>query len=202
MVMKFAVVAILVLLAACNAPRPTGDRTSADAGGAADELPILPIGGEFTLTDQDNRPFTLSSLEGKVALIFFGYTMCPDACPTTLSKLSSAYARLTPEERARVKTLYITVDPERDTPAVMKEHLSYFGVDAVGLSGSVEEVSKVAAQFGAHFERSTDTTAAGYLMSHTVKVFGLDAKGRTRLLIDYDAGVDLVVQEIHRLLAA
>ena len=144
----------------------------------------------------------LSSLRGKVVLIFFGYTMCPDACPTTLSKLSSAYARLTEAERARVKAVYITVDPERDTPAVLKEHLTYFGVDAVGLTGSVEDTARVASQFGAHFEKTGDKTAAGYLMSHTVSVFGLDAKGQTRLLIDYEAGVDLVVREIRALLSA
>jgi protein SCO1/2 len=170
--------------------------------GASTELPILPIGGDFTLTDQSGQPFTLSSLKGKVVLVFFGYTTCPDACPTTLSKLSSATAKLTEAERARVKVIYITVDPERDTPAVMKEHLKYFSVDATGLTGSVEDVSKVAAQFGAHFEKTSDRTAAGYLMSHTVSVFGLDATGQTRLLMDYEAGVDLVVKEIRSLLAA
>ena len=197
--MRRATIALLVasLAAACSspAPPPTVGTESAD-------LPILPIGGEFTLTDHDGQPFTLSSLKGKVALIFFGYTMCPDACPTTLSKLSSAYARLTPEERARVKTVYISIDPERDTPAVMKEHLTYFGVDAIGLTGSVEETANVARQFGAHFEKTSEKTAGGYLMSHTVSIFGVDDEGRTRLLIDYEASVDLVVKEIRALLAA
>ena len=189
--------------AACSGPgrEPTAAAGSSPAESPA-ELPVLPIGGDFTLTDQDGRPFALSSLKGRVVLIFFGYTMCPDACPTTLSKLSSAYGRLRDDERARVKAVYITVDPARDTPQVMKEHLAYFGVDAVGLTGTVEETAKVAAQFGAHFERSSESTAAGYLMSHTVSVFGLDAEGRTRLLIDYEAGVELVVKEIRALLAA
>jgi protein SCO1/2 len=192
-----------VLLAGCAPPgREAPASVGVPASGAAAELPVLPIGGDFTLTDQEGRRFTLSSLKGKVVLIFFGYTMCPDACPTTLSKLSSAYARLNADERAVVKAVYITVDPERDTPSVMKEHLAYFGVDAIGLTGTVEETSQVAAQFGAHFEKSSGTTAAGYLMSHTVSVFGLDAQGRTRLLIDYEAGVDLVVKEIRALLAA
>ena len=191
---------VLSLAAACS---PAGDRGTPPA--AADEsagLPVLPIGGEFTLTDHNGQPFSLSSLKGKVVLIFFGYTMCPDACPTTLSKLSSAYARLTPDERARVKAVYISIDPERDTPAVMKDHLTYFGVDAIGLTGTVEGTSAVARQFGAHFEKTDDKTAAGYLMSHTVSIFGLDAEGQTRLLIDYEASVDLVVKEIRALLAA
>jgi protein SCO1 len=101
-----------------------------------------------------------------------------------------------------VKAVYISIDPERDTPAVMKDHLTYFGVDAIGLTGTVEGTSAVARQFGAHFEKTTDKTAAGYLMSHTVSIFGLDAKGQTRLLIDYEASVDLVVKEIRALLAA
>lgn len=197
--MRRAAIALLVasLAAACSSPAAPPPLESESA-----ELPVLPIGGEFTLTDHNGEPFSLSSLRGKVALIFFGYTMCPDACPTTLSKLSSAYARLTPDERGRVKTVYISIDPERDTPAVMKDHLTYFGVDAIGLTGSVEDTAGVARQFGAHFERTGDKTAAGYLMSHTVSIFGLDDKGQTRLLIDYEASVDLVVKEIRALLAA
>jgi len=195
--------ALTVLTAACAPPgREKSTAAGGSPSGAPGEMPVLPIGGDFTLTDQDGRPFSLSSLKGKVVLVFFGYTMCPDACPTTLSKLSSAHARLNADERGRVKAVYITIDPERDTPPVMKEHLTYFGVDAVGLTGAVEETSRVAAQFGAHFEKSSGPTAAGYLMSHTVSVFGLDAQGRTRMLIDYEAGVDQVVKDIRALLAA
>lgn len=198
-----AVAFVAAVTAGCASPKDgSAGRALTPPGAETGELPILPIGGDFTLTDQDGQPFSLSSLRGKVALVFFGYTMCPDACPTTLSKLSAAYARLTPEERARVKTLYITVDPERDTPAVMKEHLTYFGVDAVGLSGTPDQAAEVAAQFGAHFERTNDKTAAGYLMSHTVSIFGLDAEGRTRVIIDYEASVDLVVREVRALLNA
>lgn len=189
-------VLVLLLGAGCRT------EPAAPVPAAAEELPILPIGGDFTLTNQDAQPFELASLRGKVVLVFFGYTMCPDACPTTLSKLSAAYARLTEDERARVKALYISIDPERDTPKVMKEHLTYFGVDAVGLTGSPEDTAKVARQFGAHFERSSEPTAAGYLMSHTVSIFGLDARGQTRLLIDYEANVDTVVRSIRQLLAA
>jgi protein SCO1/2 len=189
-------VLVLLLGAGCRT------EPAAPVPAAAEELPILPIGGDFTLTNQDAQPFELASLRGKVVLVFFGYTMCPDACPTTLSKLSAAYARLTEDERARVKALYISIDPERDTPTVMKEHLTYFGVDAVGLTGSPEDTAKVARQFGAHFERSSEPTAAGYLMSHTVSMFGLDARGQTRLLIDYEANVDTVVRSIRQLLAA
>ena len=192
----------LALLVSAGCGREPASSHTAPENGSAAELPVLPIGGDFTLTDQNGQPFSLASQKGKAVLIFFGYTMCPDACPTTLSKLSSAYARLSEADRSRVKAVYITIDPARDTPAVMKDHLTYFGIDAVGLTGSAEDTSRVAAQFGAHFEKSSETTAAGYLMSHTVSVFGLDTQGRTRLLIDYEASVDQVVQDIRALLAA
>src|SRR5580704_492984 len=84
---------------------------------ATAQLPVLPVGGDFMLTDHNGQRFELSSLRGKAVLIFFGYTSCPDACPTTLSKLSSVSKRLGNDSK-RVKTLYITVDPGRDTPAI------------------------------------------------------------------------------------
>jgi protein SCO1 len=201
MVRLAALLAVVALCGACSAP---SEKAAAppQAAVAAPDLPLLPIGGDFELTDQDGQPFALESLRGKVALVFFGSTMCPDACPTTLSKLSAAYSRLAPEERARVKAIYITIDPERDTPAVMKSYLAYFGVDAVGLSGTPEQVATVAHLFKAHYERSDAKTAGGYLMSHTVSVFGLDAQGHARTVIDYDASVDLVVKEVKALLSA
>ena len=95
------------------------------------ELPVLKVGGDFTLTDHNGQRFESSSLRGKAVLIFFGYTSCPDACPTTLSKLASVYKRLG-EDAKLVKTLYISVDPERDTPDVLKAELGNFELDALG----------------------------------------------------------------------
>src|SRR5579862_6634820 len=115
------------------------------------ELPVLAVGGDFALTDYNGQRFELSSLRGKAVLIFFGYTSCPDVCPTTLSKLSEVYKKLGGDAK-RVKTLYITVDPGRDTPAVMKDDLSNFEVDAVGLTGSKAQIDKVVAEYGAQYE--------------------------------------------------
>jgi len=187
--------AAIGLVAACD-----NTATPPPAGAGLPPLPELaPL--EFTLTDQDAKPFVLSSLRGKVVLVFFGYTMCPDACPTTLSKLSTAYAKLTPAERARVKTLYISVDPDRDTPAVMKDHLTYFGVDAYGLTGPEPAIRDVASKFGVHYEKSTTPTAGGYSMAHTVSIFGLNAAGRPAKIIRYEASVDEVLADVRALLA-
>ena len=189
------VAAAVLTMSACRKAEPP-----VDAGNAIEVEPVAVP--NFSLIDQDNKPFEFSSLRGKVVLVFFGYTMCPDACPTTLSKLSAAYKKLSPEERARVKTVYISVDPERDTPAVMKDHLTYFGVDAIGLTGKADDISRVAKIFGVHYEKSTVPTAGGYTMAHTASVFSVDAKGRGHAIIQYDSTVDDVLKEVRAALGA
>ena len=166
------------------------------------ELPILPVGGGFTLTDHNGGRFDLSSLRGKAALIFFGYTSCPDACPTTLSKLASVYRRLG-DDAKQVKTLYISVDPERDTPAVLKADLSSFHVDALGLTGTKPEIDKVVAQYGASYEIiPTPNSAAKYTVAHSTILYGIDRAGRTRILFSYDATVEEIVNGLRSILAS
>ncbi len=171
-----------------------------DTSGAA--LPVLEGGGDFTLTDHDGQPFALSSLRGNVVLVFFGYTFCPDACPTTLSKLSSVARRLG-DEASRVKTLYISVDPGRDTPAVIKADLANFRLDAIGLTGAKADIDKVVTQYGAAYEIvPTPESAAAYTVSHTTTLYALDPKGQMRLKFRYEATVDEIVAGIRTILAA
>src|SRR5580704_4898535 len=92
-------------------------------------LPIIPVGGDFVLTDQNRQRFELSSLRGNVVLIFFGYTSCPDVCPMTMAKLNSVYRKLG-KDAERVKTVYISIDPGRDTPEVLKTDLAIFHIGA------------------------------------------------------------------------
>ena len=166
------------------------------------ELPVLPIGGDFKLTDYDGRPFELSSLRGKAVLIFFGYTSCPDACPTTLSKLSSVYRRLG-DDAKRVKTLYVSVDPERDTPAVLKADLGSFQLDALGLTGTKAEIDKVVALYGAEYEIiPTPNSAAKYTVAHSTTLYALDPAGRVRLEFRYEAPPDEIVKGLRTILAA
>ena len=168
----------------------------------ASELPVLPIGGEFTLTDHNSQPFRLSSQKGKVVLIFFGYTFCPDACPTTLSKLGAVYRRLGPDA-AKVKTLYISVDPERDTPAALKADLANFSIDAIGLTGTKAQIDKVVGLYGAAYEIvPLPESAAKYSVSHTTSLYALDGSGRTRLRFRYEATVDEIVKGIQAILSA
>jgi protein SCO1/2 len=168
----------------------------------ARKLPVLKDGGDFTLTDHNGQPFELSSLRGKAVLIFFGYTSCPDVCPTTLSKLSEVYKRMG-EDSKRVKTLYITVDPGRDTPAILKDDLSNFEVDALGLTGTKAEIDKVVALYGAKYEIvPLPDSAAKYSVSHTATLYALDTSGRTRLEFPYDAKVEEIVAGLKAILAS
>ena len=169
---------------------------------AREPLPIEPIGGDFALTDHNGQRFDLASLRGKTVLIFFGYTYCPDACPTTLSKIASVYRKLG-SDRARVKTLYISVDPDRDTPAALKADLANFSVDALGLTGTKAEIDRVVAQYGAAYQIvPTPESAAKYTVSHTTTLYALDAEGRTRMRFRYEATADEIAQGIQAILRA
>jgi protein SCO1/2 len=170
-------------------------------GPAAGQLPVLPIGGDFALLGHDHARFELTSLRGKVVLVFFGYSSCPDACPTTLSKLATVSRRLG-DDRARVKTLYISVDPDRDTPDVLKADLANFDLDALGLTGTKPEIDKVVSQFGAAYEITpTPESAAKYTVAHTTWLYVLDTNGRTRIQFPYEATVDEIVSGIRSILA-
>jgi protein SCO1 len=165
-------------------------------------LPVLPVGGDFTLTDHNGQRFELSSLRGKAVLIFFGYTSCPDACPTTLSKLSSVYRRLGNDAK-RVKTLYISVDPERDTPDVLKDDLENFELDALGLTGTKAEIDKVVAEYGAEYKIiPLPNSAAKYSVAHSTTLYLLDAAGRVRLEFPYEASVEEIARGVQAALAA
>lgn len=164
-------------------------------------LPIEPIGGDFALTDHNGERFELTSLRGKVVLIFFGYSFCPDVCPTTLSKLTTVAQQLG-EDREKVKTLYITVDPERDTPDVLKLDLSNFQLDALGLTGTKGEIDPVVKLFGATYQIiPTPNSAAKYTVTHSTRLYALDPNGKVRLVFDYEATPDEIVQGIKAILA-
>jgi protein SCO1/2 len=168
----------------------------------AEKLPVYAVIGDFTLTDDNGRPFDLHSLRGKAVMVFFGYTSCPDACPTTLSKISSVYRRLGSDAK-RVKTLYVSVDPERDTPAVLKADLANFDIDAMGLTGTKAEIDKVVTKFGANYwMMPTPNSAAKYMVMHTTTLYALDTAGRVRLEFKYEATADEIVKGLREILAA
>jgi protein SCO1/2 len=158
------------------------------------------IGGDFALTDHNKQRFELQSLRGKVVMIFFGYSMCPDVCPTTLSKLTRVAMRLG-SDSTKVKTLYITVDPDRDTPDVLKADLSLFRLDALGLTGTRAEIDKVVAQYGAKYQIvQTPQSAGKYSVSHSTTLYVLDGKGVVQQSFPYEATVDEIVAGLRPLI--
>jgi len=138
---------------------------------------------DFELVDHDGRIFRSASLKGDPALLFFGYTHCPDACPTMMAKVARAYRDAGPSAR-HIPTLFISVDP-RDTPPVLKQYLGYFGaVPAKGLTGTKPQIDAVVKQFGARYEIRDSGSAAGPLVDHTVRLYLLDRDGDVVKLFD------------------
>ena len=139
---------------------------------AADEL-----GGPFTLVDQDGRTVTDTQFRGKWMLIYFGYTHCPDACPTALTDIDAALSGMDPAKRAKVQPIFITVDPARDTPTVMKDYVGAFeGANIVGLTGTQAQVSAVEAGYRVYAKRHEEKDG-DYAMSHTSAIHVMDPDG-------------------------
>jgi protein SCO1/2 len=135
---------------------------------------------DFTLTDQNGQPYTLSDQKGKVVLIFFGYTNCPDVCPTTLAEFKNLREQLG-DQADRVEFVFITVDPERDTPQRMAAYLPTFGEGILGLSGSEDELTPVWKAYGVYRNKVDSGSAAGYAMEHSSRTYGIDADGNLRV---------------------
>jgi protein SCO1/2 len=157
------------------------------------------LGGEFTLTNHLGKKTHLSQYRGKVVALFFGYTFCPDVCPTTLAEMQQMQGMLGKDAR-RVQPIFVTIDPARDTAARLKSYLSNFGGNIIGLTGSQSEISAVAKLYQARFARSSATTAGGYLMDHTGFVYLLDGTGKVRYMMTPDAGADMMAAGARRLL--
>ena len=138
--------------------------------------PPAAIGGPFRLLDQNGRTVTDADLKGHPFLVFFGFTHCPDVCPTTLFEISEVLRELG-ADADRLGALFITVDPERDTPATLKDYLSSFDSHLVGLTGNLDVVSAVAKAYRVYFKK-VPLDDGGYTMDHTAIVYLMDKEGR------------------------
>ncbi len=143
------------------------------------EAPSAPqaaaIGGPFSLTDQEGRTVTEQALIGHPSLVFFGFTHCPDVCPTTLFDISQVMAALGPDAD-RTRAMFITVDPERDTQPVLKDYLSSFDPHVSGLTGDLDEIAKVAKEYRAYFKK-VPLDGGGYTMDHLAITYLMDKEG-------------------------
>ncbi|HYC95912.1 MAG TPA: SCO family protein [Sphingomicrobium sp.] len=157
------------------------------------------IGGPFTLTGTDGRPFASSRLNGKPAAIFFGFTHCPDVCPTTLARLAKLRRQLGQGDDA-LAIVFVTVDPERDTPAELGNYLTLYDTPVVGLTGSPTQIEQIKKQFGV-YSRKVEQPGGGYSVDHTASVILLDRSGQFVATLSPEEGDQVALEKLKRITA-
>lgn len=154
---------------------------------------------DIQLPDHDGKPRSLKDFQGKATVVFFGYTQCPDVCPTTLAELAEA-KKLLGADGDKVQGVFVTVDPERDTPEVLKAYMANFDPSFVALRGTPEQVAAVAKDFKLYYKKVEGKTAATYTMDHGAASYVYDPQGRLRLYTRYGSGAQAMADDIRLLL--
>jgi protein SCO1/2 len=179
-----------LVLAACGG----SDRAKfqlTDVTGAA-------FGKAIDLTDHNGERRSLSDFKGKVVVVFFGFTHCPDVCPTTMLELARVAKELGPDA-SRLQVLFVTVDPERDTPEAMRQYVPSFHPSFLGLHGTQEEIARTAKEFKVYFHKQPQP-GGSYTVDHTAGTYVLDTRGRLRLFASFGAGAQAFLHDIKVLL--
>ena len=178
------------ILAACSPDKPqfkSVDLTGADYASG------------FSLSDQNGQTRALKDFAGKVVVVFFGYTQCPDVCPTTMAELAQV-KKLLGADGDKLQAVFITVDPERDTPALLKAYMGNFDPSFVALRPSMTQLPEVAKDFKVFYKKAEGKTPGSYSMDHSAGSYIFDAKGRIRLYTRYGSGTENLVSDIRLLL--
>jgi protein SCO1/2 len=179
------------LLSACsNTAKPVF--LSTEISGAS-------FGANFNLADHSGSVRTLEDFKGKAVVIFFGYTNCPDACPTTMANLASAVRKLG-EDAQRVQVLFVTIDPEHDTPALLQQYVSSYDPAFLGLSGDIETTKKTAAEFKTFYQKQIATKPEHHSVDHSTGTYIYDTKGRLRLYVTTEKGAEVFAHDLAQLL--
>ncbi len=139
---------------------------------------VSKLGGAFELVDHNGQRFTQEELKGKYTLLYFGYTYCPDVCPTELQTIAEALNLLGPQLAEQFRVVMVSIDPERDTPDVLKDYMSNFGPNFIGLTGTPQQIRKMAKLWRTFYRKAEETGDGGYLMDHSAIVFLLDKNGQ------------------------
>ena len=156
-------------------------------------------GRDFQLTGHDGRPRTLADFRGKVVVLFFGYTHCPDVCPTTLAEMAETMRRLG-RDGDRVQVLFATLDPERDTAELLAQYVPAFWPSFLGLRGDAEATARTAKEFKIFFQKQPGRTPDSYTLDHSAGTFLFDPQGRLRVYVGYGQGPDVFTNDIRELL--
>ena len=155
----------------------------------------------LSLPDQYGKPRTLNDFKGKVTVVFFGYTQCPDVCPTTMAELAQVKKALG-KDGERVQGVFITVDPERDTPEALKAYMASFDPSFVALRGTPDETKATAKEFKVFYAKVPGKVEGGYTMDHTAGSYVIDPKGKVRLFVRYGSPAEALTADLKALLAA
>ena len=186
----FAVAAAL-MLAACSQAQEAAQPPLAGAK----------IGGDFTLVDKTGKTVRFHDFRGKYPVVYFGYTFCPDVCPLDVQKLMQGYnrfAKADPKAAAKVQPIFVSIDPERDTPAIVGEFAAAFSPKLIGLTGSPEQVAEATRMFAAYARKGDPQPGGGYLMDHSRMAYLMGPEGQPIALLPVDEGPAAVARELAR----
>ncbi len=185
------------LLLGCDGNKPT-----AAAGGGFKGVDITgaEYARELSLPDAAGQARTLAEFKGKVVVVFFGYTQCPDVCPTTLTELAEVRKQLG-ADGAKVQPIFVSVDPERDTADLLKAYVGNFGADNIALRGTPEQTAAMAKEFKVFYAKVPGKTETSYTVDHTAASYLYDPQGRVRVYSRYGSGPEALGHDIKRLLS-
>jgi len=184
-----------IVLAGCNRSSSSLDLKATDVTGAD-------FGHDLQLTDFNGQAHRLADFRGKVVVVFFGYTHCPDVCPTTMAELAFAMKKLGPEAD-KVQVLFVTADPERDTADVLKQYVTAFDPRFLGLRGTPEQTVQAAKDFKVLIQKNAPSAgSANYTVDHSSGTYLYDAQGRLRVYVSYGQGAEIFAHDIAALLKA
>lgn len=155
---------------------------------------------DFALTDHNGKPRTLTDFKGKAVVMFFGYTQCPDVCPTTMAEMANVMKELGPQAD-KVQVLFVTVDPARDTPQILSQYVPAFDKRFLGLYGDEAATAKVAKEFKVFYQKVPGKTAGSYTMDHTAGSYVFDPQGHIRLFVRHGQGAEPIVHDLKLLLS-
>ncbi len=154
---------------------------------------------DFSLPDADGNTRSLKDFAGKVVMVFFGFAQCPDVCPTTLAEVADAKRLLGPDGD-KLQAVFVTIDPERDTPAVLKAYMANFDPSFVALRGNAEQTAALAKEFKVFYKKVEGQTATAYTMEHSTGSYVFDPQGRVRLYTRYQLGAQALADDVRLLL--